>query len=100
MAELLRHRLQRATYGAGYSGPPMALEAAGLLRWRFWVRLLQQWGSPLTLLGGDPAVEVLGAGAERRGLALALLGGSLVAAGLDAGVEGQGSSGSGAQCWR
>jgi hypothetical protein len=75
----------------------MAPVAVGLLRWRFWVRLLQQWGLAPALLGGDPTAEGLGAGAERRGLALALLGGSLVAAGLGTGVEGRGSDGSGAQ---
>jgi hypothetical protein len=52
------------------------------------VRLLRQWGSAPTLLGGDPAAEGLGTGVERRGLALVLLGGSPVAAGLSAGVEG------------
>jgi hypothetical protein len=90
-AELLRHRLQRAYYGAGGSGPPAAV-----------------------LLGGAPAAVGLGSGAsgwgscgrgarrrhKRAGLALALLGGASVAARLDAGVEGRGSGGSGPQCWR
>jgi hypothetical protein len=64
------------------------------------VRLLRQWGSTPTLLGGDPVAEGLDAGAERRGLALVLLGRSSVAAGLGASVEGRGSDGSGVQCWR
>jgi hypothetical protein len=64
------------------------------------VRLLRQWGSAPTLLGGDPAAEGLGTGVERRGLALVLLGGSPVAAGLSAGVEGRGSDDSGTQHWR
>jgi hypothetical protein len=86
--ELLRHRLQRASYGASGSGPHMAVLLEGLLR---------QWGSALGLQGGDPTTEGLGADTEGPGLALALLGGASVAAGLSAGVEGRGSGGSGAQ---
>jgi hypothetical protein len=66
----------------------MVLAAVGLLRQRFWVGLLQQWGSTPALLGGDPVEEGFGVGAEGWGLALALLGKAPMAVGLDAGVEG------------
>jgi hypothetical protein len=74
MAELLRHRLQRASYGASYSGPPVAAllgeaPVAG--------------GSALALLGGDHAAEGLGAGTEK--------------AGLGTGASGRFSGGSGAR---
>jgi hypothetical protein len=53
----------------------MAPAATGLLRWHFEAGFLRQWSSAPALLGGDPAVEGLVAGAEGQGLALALLGG-------------------------